>query len=113
MDVTPSSPSSPSSFQKPTMSSPEILVIPSFLPSLSCAPSSLLIFLQHMRYIESCEGRKPTVIIGLSGNHSYYKQAMKAQMDDFVIKPMAPHLMLQRVCKRYKKGKAGKSRRKR
>jgi hypothetical protein len=38
------------------------------------------------------------VIIGLSGNHSYYEQAMEAQMTDFVIKPMAPHLMLQRVC---------------
>jgi hypothetical protein len=30
---------------------------------------------------------------------------MEAQMNDFVIKPMAPHLMLQRVCKKKQKGR--------
>jgi hypothetical protein len=38
---------------------------------------------------------------------------MEAQMTDFVIKPMAPHLMLQRVCEGGRRRKeAGQGRRK-
>jgi hypothetical protein len=43
------------------------------------------------------------VIIKASGKHFYYKQAMEAQMNDFVIKHMASHLMLQRGCKKNQK----------
>lgn len=35
------------------------------------------------------------VIIGLSGNQSYREEAMEAEMDEFLIKPTAPHKVLQ------------------
>lgn len=37
------------------------------------------------------------VILGLSGNHSAHDEAMEAKMDDFLIKPMPPHLVVQKV----------------
>eukprot|EP01127_Copromyxa_protea_P009178 TRINITY_DN2145_c0_g1_i5.p1 TRINITY_DN2145_c0_g1~~TRINITY_DN2145_c0_g1_i5.p1 ORF type:complete len:1929 (-),score=247.31 TRINITY_DN2145_c0_g1_i5:229-5232(-) len=50
-----------------------------------------------IRDIERERGEKPAVIIGLSGNQSYAKEAFEAGMDDFLTKPIAPHTIIHKL----------------